>query len=551
MGRLLATFVTLGLLSGFLLAVVLGLMVAFGAVNIVVAVAVVVLFNLLLLLIGPKLNDALYRWLYDLEWVDFEEFRRRSPESAAVVEEVTTDYGYDRPKLGLIPDRNPTAFTYGSRRFNGRIVVTEGCFEYLDDNELSSVLAHELGHITSRDFIIMTLANTIVEVLYLVAVHSARIASAGGAGGTGGGSSGSKDKATSALFAVAYVLWFVGEYAVLYLSRTREYAADRFAAEYTHPDYLSSALVKIAYGIILSDDSPELEQATRNIGIMNAEQSKDEGVVYYNCERMDDFEPLMKSFLFDLENPWAKVSEITSTHPLTGKRVRALSGMEGAQRFDFEGVRERYSVDRRRLYTQFLRDIAYLSLPVGLAVLFPLVYLAGVLVNALPLSLFFFLGSWALTIAVGVAAKAYYRYSVSDEYEETTVLELLSDIYASPVDGRLVELNGELIGRGQAGYRFSEDVMFQDRTGLMYIRYESWIPLIGNLLFAVRKVPELVGSEVQIRGWYLRGTSPWVGMWQLVSDEETIEGYIHIGGYVLAGFLAGLGAVLVGIWLWL
>jgi Zn-dependent protease with chaperone function len=315
MGRLLATFVTLGLLGGFLLAVVLGLMVAFGAVNIVVAVAVVVLFNLLLLLIGPKLNDALYRWLYDLEWVDFEEFRRRSPESAAVVEEVTTDYGYDRPKLGLIPDRNPTAFTYGSGRFNGRIVVTEGCFEYLDDNELSSVLAHELGHITSRDFIIMTLANTIVEVLYLVAVHSARIASAGGASGTGGGSSGSKDKATSALFAVAYVLWFVGEYAVLYLSRTREYAADRFAAEYTHPDYLSSALVKIAYGIILSDDSPELEQATRNIGIMNAEQSKDEGVVYYNCERMDDFEPLMKSFLFDLENPWAKVSEITSTHP--------------------------------------------------------------------------------------------------------------------------------------------------------------------------------------------------------------------------------------------
>ena len=50
----------------------------------------------------------------------------------------------------------------------------------------------------------------------------------------------------------------------------------------------------------------------------------------------------------------------------------------------------------------------------------------------------------------------------------TTVRELLTDIYASPVDGGRVELSGEHVGRGSAGYRFSEDLMFQDETGLMY-----------------------------------------------------------------------------------
>lgn len=57
--------------------------------------------------------------------------------SVALVDEVTSEYGYETQKL-VISDRNPTAFTYGSGRYNARIVVTEGCFEYLDD-ELASV----------------------------------------------------------------------------------------------------------------------------------------------------------------------------------------------------------------------------------------------------------------------------------------------------------------------------------------------------------------------------------------------------------------------------
>ena len=72
--------------------------------------------------------------------------RKGGYEDYEVIEEVTAEYGYSKPKLGIIDDGNPNAFTYGSARFNARIVVTEGLFEFLEDDELASVVAHELGH---------------------------------------------------------------------------------------------------------------------------------------------------------------------------------------------------------------------------------------------------------------------------------------------------------------------------------------------------------------------------------------------------------------------
>lgn len=142
---MLASFLTLGLLSSFLFAVIPGFMLAFGFVSLTIAATLVVPLNLVILLVSPIINDFVYRWLSNLEWISLVDLRERTPAGAAVVDDVTAEYGYSPPKLGLIPDSNPTAFAYGSGRFNGRIVVTEGIFEYLDDEEAASVLAYELG----------------------------------------------------------------------------------------------------------------------------------------------------------------------------------------------------------------------------------------------------------------------------------------------------------------------------------------------------------------------------------------------------------------------
>lgn len=466
MRRGLASLLTLGLLFSFLLAVVLGLMLYVGFVNLPLAIALVVLANAAVLFVGPWINDLLYGWLYGLEWVSPADFRRHSAASMAVVEEVTAEYGYATPKLGIIPDGNPTAFTYGSGRYNARIVVTEGCFEYLDDDELASVVAHELGHITSRDFVVMTLANTIVQILYLVAVHSMKIAQRAQ---TRSSRKGNPASALAAVGAVAYVLWVLGEYAVLYLSRVREYAADGFAAEHADPDDLSMALIKIALGLVTSDDDPELLKATRNLGIMGVAESKEKGLLYHNAREREDMAPLLQALLFDLVSPWAHLLELKSTHPLTGKRIRRLSAGRPASRFDFTDIRERFPVDRSRLYGGFLRDLAVLALPFLFVVGFPVAYLVAFAFGAIGFSPFALVGGWLLAIGIALLIGAFYRYPTG-EAEESTVIDLLTDVYASPVDGDRVRLTGTLIGRGTAGYRFSEDLMFRDGTHVPQVR---------------------------------------------------------------------------------
>lgn len=90
-------------------------------------------------------------------------------------------------------------------------------------------------------------------------------------------------RATIGLVAVlAYVFYFVGQYIVLYLSRVREYAADGFSAQYTDGDHLSSALIKIAYGILVSEENAELARLTKHIGLMSLDQSRDKGAFYYS-----------------------------------------------------------------------------------------------------------------------------------------------------------------------------------------------------------------------------------------------------------------------------
>ena len=85
-----------------------------------------------------------------------------------LIHQVADEYRFKAPRIGFIPDRNPTAFTYGLLRSNARIVVTQGMFEFLNEDEARAVVAHELGHIVNRDFILMTMAGMLVQILYQV-----------------------------------------------------------------------------------------------------------------------------------------------------------------------------------------------------------------------------------------------------------------------------------------------------------------------------------------------------------------------------------------------
>jgi Zn-dependent protease with chaperone function len=522
----LASTVTLSLIGGMVLVLVLSLVLILGSENpgtgLAIAVIITLVFNVAAFFISPWLMDLTQQWLYQTRWVSLAEVAQLSPESAEVIKRVCTEKKLKQPRLGIIDDQNPTAFTYGSLPNSARLVVSQGLFTYLDDEEVATVYAHELGHIVHWDFAVMTVASTLIQICYLVYNFARRMSNRG--------SSKSKDAFQTAAI-VAYIFYLIGSYLLLYLSRIREYFADRFAAETTgNPNALSRALVKIAYGIVeessRGEEPSRLLEGTRALGIYDAKAATSTGTAYRVAASA---EQVGRVFLWDMFNPWGWWMELNSTHPLTGKRVRALSTYAEqlglAIEFDMgKVVAEGKHLNKKRLYSNFVGDVALFSLEfIGLIV--------GLIVGVI-LAQALFYPQWAIAcplvgLGVGVIFKALVMYPDYKNVPETNILELMSDPYASPLRGKPAKLQGNLIGRGDAGYKFGSDLKIQDKTGMLYLHYSSRFGPIGNFLFGMGRVENLIGSEVSSHGWFRRGVMPWMDLVQLKTTEGTVVKSYH------------------------
>jgi Zn-dependent protease with chaperone function len=498
-----ASFVTIGLLLGMVCGVVLAGLVYTDNVNLGLAITITIILNGVIWLISPWISDISLRWFNKLVFLDDAEFKARFPAVHELVHEVADQYGFTAPSLGLIPDRNPTAFTYGLLRSNARIVVTDGIFEFLNEDEQRAVVAHELGHIVNRDFIVMTAAGTLVQILYQVYAASMR-----------SGRSGGKNKGGQAIVGIAaLVMYYAGIYLLYYLSRTREYLADAFSAEKVEARHLASALVKIAYGIVKIEDtdaSQSLLQSTRHMGVIDVKKARYSGLEAESD--LGDPQRAAEAMLFDAHNPWARLIELNSTHPLTGMRISHLGDIaqQKAQPFpdyDLKAAALRVRLDKSALWSQFWRELGILAIPFALGVLAAL------------------LGDWMLipaAVAIGVLVTLRLRYP-SGTPEPTTVAALMTNPAASPVVGRPAQLTGKAIGRANPGFIAGEDVVYQDKTGLLTADFRSMLGFIGDLFAGWKRVPKHLGQDGQLQGWFRRGMGGYIVMKELTSTAGVLR----------------------------
>ncbi|MGL5059637.1 MAG: zinc metalloprotease HtpX [Microcoleus sp.] len=536
----LASGVTIIMLFGMVLALSLAAIFIMGSTDpvtgLAIAISITLVFNIAAFFLSPYLMDLTQNWLYKTRWVSLAEIKSQNPETARVIEKVCQQKKLVQPRLGIIDDENPTAFTYGSLPNSARLVVSQGLFTYLDDDEVAVVYAHELGHIVHWDFAVMTLASTLVQITYLIYTTARSFSRRGGEK--------AKDAAGS-VAAVAYLFYIAGTYLLLYLSRTREYFADRFAAETTgNPNALSRALVKIAYGILeegqRATEPSRLLEGTRALGIYDAKAATSTGTAYRIASEP---EKIGRVFLWDMFNPWGWWMELNSTHPLTGKRVRALSNYAEQLGLDVEFdmgriVGEGRNLSKRKLYGNFLFDLLLysaemLGLAVGFAVAISMYAVNPMMWVACPL----------IGLGVGILLKALVMFPNYAAAKECDVLTLMSDPYASPLRGQPAKLEGELIGRGDAGYVFGSDLKLQDKTGMIYLHYASRFGPIGNFLFGMKRVKSLLGMNVNALGWFRRGVAPWMDLIQLESDSgTTVHSYHRFWSFVM-----GIGSIALGI----
>jgi Zn-dependent protease with chaperone function len=518
----LASIYTLILLSGMLFAILAAVFYFLDSLNVWLMLGLTLLFNFILWLASPYIIDFQHRIFYKMRFVSREEFKSEYPELYSFIEKICQKHKISFPKIRIVEDLSPTAYTYGSAPFNARIAFSQGLFHYLEKEEIEAVIAHELGHIVHRDFIVMSIASTILQILYQIYVVLVRTRR--------GKSKDEKRNPLVIIGAASFVLYFIGTYIVLYLSRIREYYADSFSAQETsNPLFLSSALVKIAYGITTFKQSDtRLIEATKTLGILGLNDAKALGPVI--GQGKIDSEKISHVLLFDLVNPWAKILELSSTHPLIGKRLKHLDKEAQAQNkeplFNIEKYLRDTAIDKKRLYHNFFLDVAIYYLPVFLAL--PLI--VGALLGG-KLTLVVFVPA---LVGIGLFIKTLYRFQEKKEIPQTTVLDLMSDIYASPLKGKLVKLEGRVVGRGLPGYYFSEDMMYQDSTGLIYFDYQAGIPVFGNLAFAWGKLKKIIGSEAEATGWFLRGATKRIALKKLKTPEKSFRSYIKFYSFVSA-----------------
>ncbi len=517
--------------------------------------------TLLMVLFQYGISPLIIGWMFRIDWIPYEDFARRFPLMADSLNKVVDLNGIKPPRLGIIHDLNPNAFCYGWTKNSARVVLTDGILKHLNKKEQNAVFAHELGHVVHSDFIIMTLVFAIPLVLLSVArwafyasYFSRRRSS----------SSESASYLRIALIAIAvlsYLSYYIAQLISLIVSRIREYYADEHAAEVLNdPNPLSTGLVKIAYGLLIDKEVEVLAKsrvrALRGMGIFDPRAARGLGIISVGSSGAFTMEAVQAAAAWDLFNPWAKYYQARSTHPLPAKRILRLN-----QQCENYGVKPEIDfTDARRIkeeqagksmLDEFLSDVFIKLLPtlifiamIGITILW-IFNLVGFLTNWLTLSnliLFWAIGFYI----IGFASIIKTRYMYKTGFEAKRVVELVTNIKVSPIRTVPAIVEGKIIGKGIPGYHFSNDMYFQDDTGLMYIDDRFGLGIV-DLFHSFTRVKKLMGQRVRIKGWYRRGPIPYiqVGTIEVVGGERRYKNYARHLRFLWAviEFIIGLGCL--------
>ena len=275
--RIILSFAVLAMLYLIFITVLLYLGVGFIPVAIIASLMILAQFYF---------SDRIVLWSSRAKLVT----REQQPKLYAMVERVAMNNGLPMPRVAIMNTQIPNAFATGKSQKSSLVAVTSGLMNVLDDEELEGVIAHELAHIKHRDMLVLTLASLFSTVAYFL-MHYALFGSLYGRSRDGGG--------MVIVLLVAGITWFVSFLIIRAISRYREFAADRGAAQMTgKPDRLASALVKIT-------------------GSMRRVPQK----------QLRDVESLNAFFIIPALSG-DTLSRLFSTHPPVEERVRRLKEMQ-------------------------------------------------------------------------------------------------------------------------------------------------------------------------------------------------------------------------------
>ncbi|MFC9846127.1 zinc metalloprotease HtpX [Streptomyces sp. NPDC060223] len=167
--------------------------------------------------------------------------REEYPQLHGVVDRLCAVADMPKPLVAISDMDMPNAFATGRNPDHAVLCVTTGLLRRLEPDELEGVLAHELSHVAHKDVAVITIASFLGVIAGLIVRFAFYSQLLGG---------GRRDQNTAMVFmavmTVSAAVYAISFLLIRALSRYRELAADRAAAQLTgRPSALASALTKV------------------------------------------------------------------------------------------------------------------------------------------------------------------------------------------------------------------------------------------------------------------------------------------------------------------
>jgi heat shock protein HtpX len=228
-------------------------------------------------------SDKIVLAMYGAREVD----EQTAPRLVHIVRQLSQAAVLPMPKVCIAENSQPNAFATGRDPEHAALCVTTGLLDRVSDEELSGVLAHELGHVKNRDTLTMTITATIADAVSMLANFAFFFGGRRNPLGLIG------VLLVSLLAPIATVL------VQMTISRTCEFEADRAGAEISgRPLWLASALAHLDHVAQVTDNpQADANPATAHMFIVN---------------------PLHGGF-----------AGLFSSHPPTEERIARLKAMAG------------------------------------------------------------------------------------------------------------------------------------------------------------------------------------------------------------------------------
>lgn len=168
--------------------------------------------------------------------------KKDNPRLWRIIENLAITDGLPMPRVFIINDPAPNAFATGRKPELAAVCATTGLLEVMNDNELTGVFAHELGHVKNYDIRVSMLAFALSAVISILADVILRM--------TWFRSNDREENNNQLVLIVgiiaAILAPLIATLIQLAISRKREYLADATGALTTrYPEGLASALEKI------------------------------------------------------------------------------------------------------------------------------------------------------------------------------------------------------------------------------------------------------------------------------------------------------------------